>query len=143
MMQHENGADACEDWSQQIMRAGEVERSQSSPDDGVAKLLHCTRWLADRDIIQPVNEEGLKKRLFADVSHSGAFCYFRFDSPARVCFLSVSGVLGFAVPRLCATSAQSAARRQKRHWNHRVVGAASRDIGCTVFSGGAANGGRA
>ncbi len=40
MVQHENGADACEDWSQQIMRAGEVERFQSGADNGVAEQFH-------------------------------------------------------------------------------------------------------
>ena len=40
MMQHENGADACEDWSQQDMRAGEVKRLQPGANNGVAELLH-------------------------------------------------------------------------------------------------------
>ena len=45
VVQHENGADACEDWSQQVMRPGEIQRFQSGADDGVAKLFHRT-WLA-------------------------------------------------------------------------------------------------
>ena len=40
VVQHENGADACEDWSQQMMRAGEVKRFQSGADNGVAELFH-------------------------------------------------------------------------------------------------------
>ena len=40
MVQHENGADACEDRPQQMMRAGEVERFQSGADNGVAELFH-------------------------------------------------------------------------------------------------------
>ena len=45
MMQHENGADACEDWSQQNMRAGKIKRTQAGADDVVAELLH-QEWLA-------------------------------------------------------------------------------------------------
>ena len=40
MVQHENGADACEDWSQQEMRAGEVQRLQSGANNGVAEQFH-------------------------------------------------------------------------------------------------------
>jgi hypothetical protein len=40
MVQHENSADACEDWPQQKMRTGEIKRSQSGADDVVAELLH-------------------------------------------------------------------------------------------------------
>ena len=40
VVQHENDADTCEDWSQQVMRAGEVQRFQSGADDGVAKQFH-------------------------------------------------------------------------------------------------------
>ena len=40
VVQHENDADACEDWSQQVVRAGEVQRFQAGADDGVAKLFH-------------------------------------------------------------------------------------------------------
>jgi len=36
VMQHENRADAGEDRAKQMMRAGEVERSQSGADDAVA-----------------------------------------------------------------------------------------------------------
>ena len=45
MVQHENGADACEDWSQQNMRAGKIKRTQAGADDVVAELLH-QEWLA-------------------------------------------------------------------------------------------------
>ena len=40
VVQHENSADACEDWSQQIMRTGEVKRFQSGADNGVAEHFH-------------------------------------------------------------------------------------------------------
>ena len=40
VVQHENGADACEDWPQQIMRTGKVKRFQSGADNGVAEHLH-------------------------------------------------------------------------------------------------------
>ena len=40
VVQHENGADTCEDWSQQEMRAGEVKRLQSGTNNGVAKQFH-------------------------------------------------------------------------------------------------------
>ena len=40
VVQHENGADARENRSHQMMRAGEVKRFQSGADDGVAELLH-------------------------------------------------------------------------------------------------------
>jgi hypothetical protein len=40
MVQHENSADACEDWSQQVMHPGPGKRFQSGPDNGVAELLH-------------------------------------------------------------------------------------------------------
>ena len=40
VVQHENGADTREDWSQQVMRAGEVQRFQSGANDGVAKQFH-------------------------------------------------------------------------------------------------------
>ena len=43
VVQHENDADACEDWSQQVMRAGEVERFQSGADNGVAEQFHRER----------------------------------------------------------------------------------------------------
>ena len=46
VVQHENGADACEDRPQQVMRTGEVQRFQSGADDGVAKLLHRDAGLA-------------------------------------------------------------------------------------------------
>jgi hypothetical protein len=49
-MQHENSADACEDWSQQIMCTSEIKRSQPGADDVVAKLLHQV-WLAGWDAI--------------------------------------------------------------------------------------------
>ena len=40
VVQHENSADPCENWSQQIMRTAEVKRSQSGADNIVAELLH-------------------------------------------------------------------------------------------------------
>jgi hypothetical protein len=40
VMQHENDTDACQDWSQQVVRPGEVQRFQSGADDGVAKQFH-------------------------------------------------------------------------------------------------------
>ena len=40
VVQHENGADTCEDWSQQVMRSGEVKRFQPGADNGVAELFH-------------------------------------------------------------------------------------------------------
>ena len=40
VMQHENGADACEDWSQQDMRTREVKRFQPGADNGASELLH-------------------------------------------------------------------------------------------------------
>ena len=40
LVQHENGADACENRSQQIMRTGEVKRFQSGTDNGVAEHFH-------------------------------------------------------------------------------------------------------
>jgi hypothetical protein len=40
MVQHENSADACEDWSQQIMRTGEVKGLQPGAYDGVTKHFH-------------------------------------------------------------------------------------------------------
>src|SRR6185437_7902236 len=47
-------------------------------------------WVADRDIIQRVNEQPLNKGLFGRLfATRPRLCYFRFDSPARVCFLSV------------------------------------------------------
>src|ERR1700761_8291396 len=38
------------------------------------------------------------------------FCYFRFDSPARVCFLSLSPCLGFEVPKTRAAGAPAEAQ---------------------------------
>ena len=40
MVQHEDGADTCEDWSQQEMRAGKVKRLQSGTNNGVAEQFH-------------------------------------------------------------------------------------------------------
>jgi hypothetical protein len=46
--------------------------------------------IADRDMIQVVNEKTAEQRVIRPViRYSGRMCYFRFDSPARVCFLSV------------------------------------------------------
>ena len=39
MVQHEDRAHACEHWSHQVVRAGEVKRVQPGTDDSVAKLL--------------------------------------------------------------------------------------------------------
>ena len=36
VVQHENGADTCEQWSQQVMRPGEVECFEPGADDGAA-----------------------------------------------------------------------------------------------------------
>ena len=44
VVQHENGADACEDRPQQMMRAGEIKRFQPGADNVVAKLLHRAGW---------------------------------------------------------------------------------------------------
>jgi hypothetical protein len=44
MVQHENGADTCEDGSQQVMHPGPGEHFQSGPDNGVAELLHYRWW---------------------------------------------------------------------------------------------------
>ena len=49
VVQHENGADACEDRPQQMMRAGEIQRFQPGADDGVAELLH-QGWLAGLNV---------------------------------------------------------------------------------------------
>jgi hypothetical protein len=48
MMQHENATDARKDRSQQMMRAGEVKRSQPGANNVVAELLH-QKWLAGWD----------------------------------------------------------------------------------------------
>ncbi len=40
MVQHEDGADTCEDWSQQEMRAGKVKSLQSGTNNGVAEQFH-------------------------------------------------------------------------------------------------------
>ena len=45
VVQHENGADACEDRPQQMMRAGEIKRFQPGADDGVAECF-IKAWLA-------------------------------------------------------------------------------------------------
>ena len=44
VVQHENSANAGENRSQQMMRTGEIERSQSGADNTVAKLLHQACW---------------------------------------------------------------------------------------------------
>jgi hypothetical protein len=49
----------------------------------------------------------LKKRLAGPTASFTMPCYFGFDSLARVCFLSLSGVFGFVVPaRLRQTKKQ-------------------------------------
>ena len=40
MVQHENGADACEDWSQQTCAPEKYKRLQPGADNGVSELLH-------------------------------------------------------------------------------------------------------
>ena len=65
MVQHENGADAREDRTQQIMRTGEVKRSQPGADDVVAKLLHRD-WLASWDATSEASGKSLKKRLVGE-----------------------------------------------------------------------------
>ena len=37
---HEIDTAACEDWPQQVMRSGEVQRFESGADDGVAQQFH-------------------------------------------------------------------------------------------------------
>src|SRR6195256_5606767 len=94
MVQHENGADAREDRPQQIMRPGEVKRSQSGANDVVAKLLHegvAGRLGSDGE----TSGKPLNKQLVGRLSVTGPIpCYFGFDSLARVCFLSVSRPAG-------------------------------------------------
>jgi hypothetical protein len=115
-MQHENGADAGENRPQQMMRAGKIQCLQSGPDDGVAKLLHCARWLIDRNVIPPVNEEGLNKPLSAAVSHSSALRVVRLvrsvisglTAPQRFVFSVFPVSSDFAVPFDLRDSAQPA-----------------------------------
>src|SRR5258708_4317640 len=110
MMKHENGADAGENRPQQVMRPGEVQRTQAGADDVAAKLLHAEsagRFGCNCE----TSGKPLNKQLFGPRRFSRTLLrYFGFDSPARVCFLSVPD---------------------------------PRDIECTDFTGGAANGGRA
>jgi hypothetical protein len=40
VMQHENGADACEHWPQQVVSSRQRERFQPGADNGVAELFH-------------------------------------------------------------------------------------------------------
>jgi hypothetical protein len=40
VMQHEDGADAGEQRTQQMMRPGQGQRAEARADDGIAKLLH-------------------------------------------------------------------------------------------------------
>src|ERR1700716_1501586 len=89
MVQHENGADAREDRPQQIVRPGEVKRSQSGANDVVAKLLHeGVAGRLGRD--SEPSGKPLKKQLGGEAVRHWIFpCYFQFDSLARVCFLSV------------------------------------------------------
>jgi hypothetical protein len=62
VVQHENDADTCEDWSQQVMRSGEVQRFQSGADDGVAKQFHRNAGLPDY-LRSEISERPLKKQL--------------------------------------------------------------------------------
>src|ERR1700726_4246806 len=69
MVQHENRADAREDRPQQIMRPAEVKRSQSGPDDVVAKLLHSKmagRLECDRE----TSGKSLNKQLVGEAALS-------------------------------------------------------------------------
>ena len=63
MVQHENGADACEDRPQQMMRAGEIQRFQPGADDGVAELLHQDMSGRLRVRLRNLAGRPLKKRL--------------------------------------------------------------------------------
>ena len=62
VVQHENDADTCEDWSQQVMRSGEVQRFQSGADDGVAKQFHRDAGLPGY-LRSEISERPLKKQL--------------------------------------------------------------------------------
>ena len=75
MVQHENGADAREDRSQQMMRAGEVKRFQAGADDVVAKLLHRDAGCRLKSGVE-ASERPLKKQLAATKVRS-LFLVFR------------------------------------------------------------------
>jgi hypothetical protein len=62
MVQHENNADTREDWPQQVMRSGEVQRFQSGADDGVAKQFHRDAGLPGY-LRSEISERPLKKQL--------------------------------------------------------------------------------
>src|SRR6516165_3784100 len=101
MMQHEDGADAGKDRPQHKMRAGEIQRSQSGTDNGVAELLHCGRWLADRKFIQVVNEGPLNKLLFMPATATlGASVISGLTAPQGFVFSLCFRVSRFAVPAL-------------------------------------------
>jgi hypothetical protein len=90
VVKHENDANACEDWSQQEMRAGEVKRFKSGTDNGVAKQFHGG---AGRRVVLPDETSGrpLNKQLAGSNTRALPLPgHFGFDSLARVCFLSVS-----------------------------------------------------
>jgi hypothetical protein len=67
VVQHENDADTCEDWSQQVMRSGEVQRFQSGADDGVAKQFHRDAGLPGY-LQSETSERPLKKQLAGPIS---------------------------------------------------------------------------
>jgi hypothetical protein len=43
VVQHEDGADTCEDWSQQEVRARKVKRLQPGANNGISELFHQGR----------------------------------------------------------------------------------------------------
>ena len=124
MVQHENGADAREDRPQQMMRAGEVKRSQSGADDVVAKLLHsgvAGRLGCDCE----TSGKPLKKQLVGRAVRRRTIpCYFGFDSLARVCFLSVSSApfASEARARGCRDSSRTSENGAPGPAGHRMHG---------------------
>jgi hypothetical protein len=49
-------------------------------------------------------------------------CHFGFDSPARVCFLSLSGALGFVVPVLAFRQVEGTCVEPKSDTDQSVTG---------------------
>jgi hypothetical protein len=62
MVQHEDGADACQDRSQQKVRAGKIKRLQPGADNGISELLH-QGWGWPVRVRIETSEPPLKKRL--------------------------------------------------------------------------------
>jgi hypothetical protein len=62
MVQHEDRAGACEDWSQQVVRTGEVKRFQPGADNGVAEQFHRGRGQPVGVLVE-ISQRPLKKRL--------------------------------------------------------------------------------